>query len=76
MRDRPDQLSDRLGQADRLDGEFGAGDLMTVSVPPRPKAPGMADGHPHLAARGEARPACKRAFNARPAVRAGTAPAA
>ena len=79
IRDRLDQLSERLGEADWLDGAFSAGDLMMVSVLLRLKVPGMLDGHPHLAAyvaRGEARPAYKRAFNAQPAVRAGTAPAA
>ena len=51
-----------------------AGDLMIVSVLLRLKAPGRLDGYPNLAAyvaRGEARPAYKRAFDAQLAVNAG-----
>ncbi|TWC05320.1 glutathione S-transferase [Bradyrhizobium macuxiense] len=71
VRQRLDQLSDRLGDADWLDGAFSAGDLMMVSVLLRLKPSGMLDGHPKLAAyvaRGEARPAYKRAFAAQLAV--------
>ncbi|MGN1285244.1 MAG: glutathione S-transferase family protein [Bradyrhizobium sp.] len=71
VRQRLDQLSDRLGDADWLDGTFSAGDLMMVSVLLRLKPSGMLDGHPKLAAyvaRGEARPAYKRAFAAQWAV--------
>lgn len=71
VRQRLDQLSDRLGDADWLDGAFSAGDLMMVSVLLRLKPSGMLDGHPMLAAyvaRGEARPAYKRAFAAQLAV--------
>ncbi|MES5486279.1 glutathione S-transferase family protein [Bradyrhizobium sp. INPA03-11B] len=71
VRQRLDQLSDRLGDADWLDGTFSAGDLMMVSVLLRLKPSGMLDGHPKLAAyvaRGEARPAYKRAFAAQLAV--------
>ncbi|WP_050425240.1 glutathione S-transferase family protein [Bradyrhizobium tropiciagri] len=71
VRQRLDQLSDRLGDADWLDGRFSAGDLMMVSVLLRLKPSGMLDGHPKLAAyvaRGEARPAYKRAFAAQLAV--------
>ncbi|MDF2115723.1 glutathione S-transferase family protein [Roseiarcaceae bacterium H3SJ34-1] len=65
------QLSRRLGGADWLDGAFSAGDLMMVSVLLRLKASGLLDEYPDLAAyvaRGEARPAYKRAFAAQLAV--------
>jgi glutathione S-transferase len=41
VRQRLDQLSDRLGDADWLDGAFSAGDLMMVSVLLRLKPSGM-----------------------------------
>jgi glutathione S-transferase len=65
IRERLRQLSDCLGNADWLDGSFSAGDLMMVSVLLRLKPSGMLDTFPNLAtyvARGEARPAYKRAF--------------
>ena len=65
------QLSARLGDADWLDGAFSAGDLMMVSVLLRLRASGLLDEYPNLAAylaRGEARPAYKRAFAAQLAV--------
>ncbi len=68
------QLSRRLGDAYWLDGAFSAGDLMMVSVLLRLKASGMLDGYPNLSAyvaRGEARPAYKRAFHAQLAVNSG-----
>ena len=71
VRQRLDQLSDRMGDVDWLDGAFSAGDLMMVSVLLRLKPSGMLDGHPKLAAyvaRGESRPAYKRAFAAQLAV--------
>lgn len=71
IRNRLDQLSARLGRADWLDGAFSAGDLMMVSVLLRLKPSGMLDGHPNLSAyvaRGEARPAYQRAFDAQHAV--------
>jgi len=74
VRDRLGQLSGRLGDADWLDGAFSAGDLMMVSVLLRLKSSGLLDGYPNLAAyvaRGEARPAYKRAFAAQLAVYAG-----
>ena len=55
----------RLGDADWLDGAFSAGDLMMVSVLVRLKASGLLDEYPNLSAyvaRGEARPAYKRAL--------------
>ena len=77
VRDRLAQLSDRLGDADWLDGAFSAGDLMMVSVLLRLKSSGILDAYPNLAAyvaRGEARPAYKRAFAAQLAVNAGKPP--
>jgi len=71
LRARLQQLSDRLGDADWLDGAFSAGDLMMVSVLLRAKPSGILDEYPNLAAyvaRGEARPAYQRAFAAQLAV--------
>jgi glutathione S-transferase len=68
---RMKQLSDRLGDAEWLDGAFSAGDLMMVSVLLRLRPSGLLDAHSRLAAyvaRGEARPAYKRAFDAQHAV--------
>ena len=65
VRDRLGQLSVRLGDAEWLDGAFSAGDLMMVSVLLRLRSSGILDEYPNLAAyvaRGEARPAYKRAF--------------
>jgi glutathione S-transferase len=65
VRDRLDQLSGRLGDADWLDGAFSAGDLMMVSVLLRLKSSGMLDEYPNLAAyvaRGEARPRLQAGF--------------
>jgi glutathione S-transferase len=77
IRDRLDQLSARLGQADWLDGAFSAGDLMMVSVLLRLKPSGILNGYPSLAAyvaRGEARPAYRRAFDAQLALYTGKPP--
>ncbi|TIS53754.1 glutathione S-transferase family protein [Mesorhizobium sp.] len=77
VRDRLKPLSARLGSADWLDGGFSAGDLMMVSVLLRLKSSGILDGYPNLAAyvaRGEARPAYKRAFDAQLAVYTGKPP--
>jgi glutathione S-transferase len=71
VRDRLGQLSHRLGDADWLDGAFSAGDLMMVSVLLRLRASGLLDEYPNLSAyvaRGEARSAYKRAFDAQLAV--------
>lgn len=60
-------LSRRLGNADWLDGQFSAGDLMTVDVLRRLGGSGLLEEFPNLAAfvaRAEARPAFKRAFEA------------
>jgi glutathione S-transferase len=77
IRDRLGALSDRLGEADWLDGAFSAGDLMMVAVLLRLRPSGMLDEYPKLAAyvaRGEARPAYKRAFDAQLAVFTGKPP--
>jgi glutathione S-transferase len=71
IRARLGDLSDRLGDADWLDGEFSAGDLMMVSVLLRLSGSGILDDYPNLSAyvaRGEARPAYRRAFVAQLAV--------
>src|SRR5215207_1431933 len=73
VRNRLGQLSLRLGDADWLDGAFSAGDLMMASVLLRLRASGLLDEFPTLAdyvARGEARPAYKRAFAAQWAINA------
>lgn len=71
IRDRLDDLSTRLGEADWLDGDFSAGDLMMVEVLRRLRSSDVLDDHPNLSAyvdRGEARPAFRRAFEAQLAV--------
>ena len=78
VRNRMEQLSRRLGDADWLDGAFSAGDLMMVCVLLRLRSSGILDQYPKLAgyvARGEARPAYKRAFAAQLAINAGKPPA-
>jgi glutathione S-transferase len=73
VRGRLRRLSDRLGDADWLDGAFSAGDLMMVSVLLRLKSSGILDEFPNLSAyvaRGEARPAYRRAFAAQAAINA------
>ena len=77
VRNRLGQLSRRLADADWLDGAFNAGDLMMVSVLLRLKSSDMLDEYPNLSAyvaRGEARPAYKRAFDAQLAVNTGKQP--
>ena len=71
IRPRLRDLSERLGDADWLDGAFSAGDLMMVSVLLRLRSSRMLEDYPNLAAyvaRGEARPAYTRAFAAQLAV--------
>jgi glutathione S-transferase len=71
IRVRLGSLSARLGGADWLDGAFSAGDLLMVTVLRRLEGSGMLEETPNLAAyvaRGEARPAYKRAFAAQLAV--------
>ena len=74
VRSRLKELSARLGDADWLDSAFSAGDLMMVSVLLRLRPSGLLDEYPKLAAyvaRGEARPAYKRAFAAQLAFNTG-----
>ena len=71
IRTRLRDLSNRLGDSDWLDGEFSAGDLLMVNVLRRPAGSAIVEEFPNLAAyvaRGEARPAFKRAFDAQLAV--------
>ena len=78
VRERLGKLSGRLGDADWLEGAFSAGDLLMVSVLIRLKPSGLLTEYPNLAAyvaRGEARPAYKRAFAAQLAVFTGKPPA-
>jgi glutathione S-transferase len=65
-RARLGELSVRLGDAEWLDGAFSAGDLLMVTVLRRLNGTGILDEYPNLCAyvaRGEARPAFKRAFD-------------
>jgi len=65
------ELASRLGDAEWLDGDFSAGDLLMVTVLRRLESSRILDDYPNLAAyvaRGEARPAYKRAFDAQLAV--------
>lgn len=71
IRTRLADLSRRLGDAEWLDGAFSAGDLLMVTVLRRLQGSGMLEELPNLAAyvaRGEARPAYRRAFDAQLAV--------
>ena len=77
VRDRLGPLSGRLGDADWLDGAFSAGDLLMVEVLVQLTGSGILEEFPNLAAyiaRGEARPAFKRAFAAQLAVFTGMPP--
>ena len=71
VRTRLQELSERIGEADWLDGEFSAADLLMVTVLRRLEGSGLLDSFPVLCAyiaRGEARPAYRRAFDAQKAV--------
>jgi glutathione S-transferase len=71
IRTRLAELSDCLGDADWLDGDFSAADIMMAHVLRRLTPSGLLDEFPSLAAyvaRGEARPAFQRAFDAQFAV--------
>ena len=71
VRVRLGQLSRRLGDGEWLDSGFSAGDLLMVTVLRRLKGTGLLEEYPNLAAyvaRGEARPAYKRAFAAQLAI--------
>ncbi len=77
VRDRLDELSSRLGDADWLDDAFSAGDLLMVTVLRRLTGSGILETYPSLSAyvaRGEARPAYKRAFEDQLAVFTGNPP--
>jgi glutathione S-transferase len=66
IRRRLGDLSRYLGDADWLEGEFSAGDLLMVTVLRRLNGSGILEEYPNLSAyvaRGEARPAYKRAFD-------------
>ena len=74
---RLSELSSRLGDADWLDDAFSAGDLLMVAVLRRLKSSGLLEKYPNLfayVARGEARPAFKRAFDDQLAVFTGKSP--
>jgi glutathione S-transferase len=67
IRGRLAQLSKYLGAAEWLDGDFSAGDLMMGHVLLRLRPSGLLDEFANIAAyvaRGEARPAFKRAYEA------------
>jgi glutathione S-transferase len=71
VRIRLGELSRHISDADWLDGAFSAGDLMMVTVLRRLNTSGLLDEFPDIAAyvaRGEARPAFRRAFEAQLAV--------
>jgi len=71
VRIRLGELARRLGDADWLDGAFSAGDLLMVTVLRRLNASRLLDEYPGITAyvaRGEARPAFRRAFEAQLAV--------
>jgi glutathione S-transferase len=77
VRVRLGELSNRLGDADWLDGGFSAGDLLMVTVLRRLNGSGILQEYPKLSAyvaRGEARPAYKRAFEDQLAVFTGRPP--
>lgn len=67
VRNRLRQLSTYLGDSEWLENAFSVGDLMMVSVLLRLRASGILDEFPNLStyvARGESRPAYRRAFDA------------
>ncbi|HEU4650822.1 MAG TPA: glutathione S-transferase family protein, partial [Croceibacterium sp.] len=71
IRGRLDDLSARLGEAEWLDGAFSAGDLVMVTVLRRLEGSDLLESNPSLCAyvaRGKARPAYRRAFDAQFAV--------
>jgi glutathione S-transferase len=76
VRVRLRELATRLGHAEWLDGAFSAGDLLMVMVLRRLDGTGLLEEFANLAryvARGEARPAYRRAFEAQLAVFTGKA---
>ncbi|NEZ02540.1 glutathione S-transferase family protein [Wenzhouxiangella sp. XN201] len=76
IRSRLVELGARLGDQEWLDGTFSAGDLLMVQVLRRLSGSNILNDYPNLGAyvaRGEARPAFKRAFEAQLAVFTGKA---
>jgi glutathione S-transferase len=77
IRNRLGELSHRLGDADWLDDAFSAGDLLMVQVLRRLNGSSLLKDYPNLSAyvaRGEARPAFQRAFDAQLAIFTGNLP--
>jgi glutathione S-transferase len=77
IRNRLGELANRLGDAEWLDGEFSAGDLLMVMVLRRSEGMNILEEYPNLfayVARGKARPAYQRAFAAQLAVFTGKSP--
>jgi glutathione S-transferase len=77
VRVRLGELSRRLGDADWLDGAFSAADILMVHALRRLHGSGILEEYPNLSAyiaRGEARPAYKRAFADQLAVFTGKPP--
>ena len=77
VRARLRELSSRLGEGEWLDAAFSAGDLLMVSVLRRLHPTGLLNEFPSLlayVARGEARPAFRRAFDAQRAIYAASSP--
>jgi glutathione S-transferase len=71
VRVRLSELSSHLGDADWLDGPFGAADILMVHVLRRLEGSGLLEKYPNVlayVARGAARPAYQRAFAAQLAV--------
>jgi len=71
VRQRLGELSNHLKDKEWLDGEFSAGDLLMITVLRRLGSSGLVEEFPAIAAyiaRGEARPAYRRAFEAQLAV--------
>ena len=71
VRGRLTELCGRIGDDSWLDGAFSAGDLLMVTVLRRLDGSGLLDAYPTLrayVARGEARPAYRRSFDAQWAV--------
>ena len=71
IRRRLHELSCRLGDADWIDGAFSAADILMVTVLRRLEGSHLLEEHPNLGAyvaRGETRPAYKRAFDAQLAI--------
>jgi glutathione S-transferase len=67
VRSRLGDLSEHLSDADWIDGHFSAADILMVLVLRRLDGSGIVEEYPNLAAyvaRGEARPAYRRAFAA------------